>query len=988
MGGFPVLKGPEYDAADLASRFEVYKKWRAAQEPVAEAARWRSVIDLDALLQQPAFCRIRLGGRDGALYERMYKSNPDRFASRALFLVAMRKVFGFELAPSRGPVDLSVKRLVDRLFEAFDDTKSDSVDWRVVLLMLHVAREPWLAPIEHLRWGFALLGAEGTLDETLSDPFHGRIRDVKDLMCALFAFERRPELLEVVDETWFAVTAGDRLAFRLTRRAGMQRLLAGAPALTKKRSMYNNGATAVDDIKLSKSLFEKLLATDPLNRLLTTTSEAFGALDSAPWTYVIEEQFYHPVAKSLTRERRRERHIESKAAAFASKHRCRTRWRFAAWRDLARYARWQKKRLREQFLTVIFKRQQLGFEGWVEGALITVRVVDIQRTLRGMMGRNDALWARRVRLFIVKVQSGIRGFLQRVQFAYRHEREYWAATEIQRHTRSLCAKRFVSYRLEAHVDRERRILAQRIRDWEMRCLVAAALAVQNAYRARLARVKREEERQRQIAVAIAVGAMEAHAKENERKRRIYEMLLTEWYNDQREQAQRDLLFDDFSNAEKAKILHYRRREAYRQQALKRKREAELAQMLEDQRVSEWLAAWENVKKERVEALKKHLEQCRKKPETKEERAVQKHLRREVTKRVKDVLRRAKEADNLMELPEARDFAFKEVVLKKCQDEEDNVDLERKEAAEAYYAAQQAKAQLEADAADRELDRRKEWAAGRIQNRWALYVARRDLRRLCTSAFTKEFDVDLRQAYYLNKVSGESQWRKPYGLGDYDIRLKDRWYVLRDETNVPYYYNPATLLMSWDVPEGTILCGDCRQRFCNVHSTERDAFLCTGCLVAHQQSLEAAAMATRDSTDEAPDESPMPDAAMTPVKRVDGAETTAADVDLESRRAQQVDTVALLTEGRLVFIDDDLTSMVSSHATTTRQSDETTMLKHSKSTRSLSTRSVDVTQTDDDDGTVVTLLERAQEATEQFLADSAERAASIQERRRAEEPIHA
>ena len=82
----------------------------------------------------------------------------------ARFLVVMRRVFGFELAPVRGAVDQGTKKLMDNLFDAFDEDGSDKMPWRNILIMLHVVCFPTREPADHLRWGFALVGSEGSFD--------------------------------------------------------------------------------------------------------------------------------------------------------------------------------------------------------------------------------------------------------------------------------------------------------------------------------------------------------------------------------------------------------------------------------------------------------------------------------------------------------------------------------------------------------------------------------------------------------------------------------------------------------------------------------------------------------------------------------------------------------------------------------------------------------------------------------------------------------
>lgn len=152
-----------YDKKVLELVFQRYLNWEAEKQSMAETARWQHLFDLRRLLDEPQFDGIRLAGRDSAMYECMYRSNPAKNMARSRFFSTMTHIFGFELAPTRGIVDVSVKHILDALFDAFCENTSSCVEWRTMLIMLRVVREPWRDPIEHLHWGFALLGAEGSM---------------------------------------------------------------------------------------------------------------------------------------------------------------------------------------------------------------------------------------------------------------------------------------------------------------------------------------------------------------------------------------------------------------------------------------------------------------------------------------------------------------------------------------------------------------------------------------------------------------------------------------------------------------------------------------------------------------------------------------------------------------------------------------------------------------------------------------------------------
>ena len=72
------------------------------------------------------------------------------------------------------------------------------------------------------------------------------------------------------------------------------------------------------------------------------------------------------------------------------------------------------------------------------------------------------------------------------------------------------------------------------------------------------------------------------------------------------------------------------------------------------------------------------------------------------------------------------------------------------------------------------DLSKEQAALHIQQLWRTKLARRKMLGLIKDAYTKEFDPKTGAAFYVNKKTGESMWRKPAGLGgNEDVELSPR-----------------------------------------------------------------------------------------------------------------------------------------------------------------------------------------------------------------------
>eukprot|EP00633_Aureoumbra_lagunensis_P009017 CAMPEP_0197321762 /NCGR_PEP_ID=MMETSP0891-20130614/66260_1 /TAXON_ID=44058 ORGANISM="Aureoumbra lagunensis, Strain CCMP1510" /NCGR_SAMPLE_ID=MMETSP0891 /ASSEMBLY_ACC=CAM_ASM_000534 /LENGTH=606 /DNA_ID=CAMNT_0042813807 /DNA_START=348 /DNA_END=2168 /DNA_ORIENTATION=- len=324
---------------------------------------------------------------------------------------------------------------------------------------------------------------------------------------------------------------------------------------------------------------------------------------------------------------------------------------------------------------------------------------------------------------------------------------------------------------------------------------------------------------------MAAHEMRQLEKENIRKRRIYEHMLVEWYDQRRQQLLQATLYDDFTNAQKAKIVSRRRAEETEKRKRKKEREQHLKEILEQRRIEEWITEWEQFKKDRIAALEQKLRHCYDKPEIPEEEAIQRKLIADTKKRMKIILQR----DTNLELGDARKLALEEVMEQRLKDEERRVEEDQRDAADAYYAAQAAKTDAARIKTEREADRTRHLMASRIQKQFSFFKARKRLRALCIQRFSKEYDAQSQTYYYRDSRTGTAQWRKPFALGiEYDIRVKHRWLVFKDETNVPYFYNPATLEMQWKVPQGTKICQRCQAAFAERFCNEMENFVCVTC----------------------------------------------------------------------------------------------------------------------------------------------------------------
>jgi len=91
------LRTLQYKKEDLDSQFSYFLTKADDVSRKNDGFRWETLIDLKDVIEYQA-PNIAIAGRDNAAYEVMFRCEPSRYMSKARYLIAMRRVFGFNIA--------------------------------------------------------------------------------------------------------------------------------------------------------------------------------------------------------------------------------------------------------------------------------------------------------------------------------------------------------------------------------------------------------------------------------------------------------------------------------------------------------------------------------------------------------------------------------------------------------------------------------------------------------------------------------------------------------------------------------------------------------------------------------------------------------------------------------------------------------------------------------------------------------------------------
>jgi hypothetical protein len=128
-------KKAKYEPADLEMAFERYLHERELRREQLEDDKWHTIEALARVIAKPQYAGVRIAGGDRALYERMFRAEPQKYMSRERFLLTMWRVYGFEIAQLEGVNDSKALDMLNRLYQAFDKENLNQVGRRMAPLV-------------------------------------------------------------------------------------------------------------------------------------------------------------------------------------------------------------------------------------------------------------------------------------------------------------------------------------------------------------------------------------------------------------------------------------------------------------------------------------------------------------------------------------------------------------------------------------------------------------------------------------------------------------------------------------------------------------------------------------------------------------------------------------------------------------------------------------------------------------------------------------
>lgn len=288
-----------------------------------------------------------------------------------------------------------------------------------------------------------------------------------------------------------------------------------------------------NEMKIPFRMLIKLL-TDTFMAKYFKVATVFGSKDTRPWSYHLEETFYHPILLQRIKALRREYRNDDIADLFLAQQNYRKKkFMYTTWVDFIR----RRVKLRVVLIAAEIRATIANYNVFfnhIRRVCMEYRAsLQCQRLIRGFLSRQRRHFIERLQQKVTKMQSSTRQYLKRLSFSRQRTRLYWAATTIQRVYRGRLGRIRVSTVLQAVYDQRIRQLAKDRADWMFRRMTRAVICIRRYWHKYLKRKKMLEViRLRDLEDEIS-EEMQRVQEESRISWELYKLSLSRWYEERK-----------------------------------------------------------------------------------------------------------------------------------------------------------------------------------------------------------------------------------------------------------------------------------------------------------------------------------------------------------------------------------------------------------------------------------------------------------------------
>ena len=456
--------------------------------------------------------------------ERFYRVEPSMQMTKPQFITAMRRCFGDSI--------LKTEASFGKLFESFDFDRTGTIDWRAMLYMLLILMQADMTYADHLKWTFCLYSSEGILDLLTPSPLS--LGTVKKFICVPVLPVQKKTIHDLLDTCWSQLAEKHEEVKELTKES----MGAGLPG-------------GADRILVSYTHFQQLL-TD-------TQLAVYCQQYDKPWTFVMEEEFFHPILctylRALRKAFRDERECERfllfkklrvKKYAFVNwiayiGRRNLIRWRFSSW-----YLNWK------------LGFQSRAFDHWKKCTLEDCFGGHMQRCVRGLLGRTRKNLTQRLVQLATLAQAGGRQAMTRMHYKQASARNNWAATMIQKLYRGRLGRIRVNGIVISYCDTGRRLMKRDGDNWQYNRENRAVWRITMCYRKHALKRRIQGRLDMKERIEAMARSMDATVNQAKIKKEVYRQNLSKFYADRKATYDAKLMSDAQSKEERNKLIARRR----------------------------------------------------------------------------------------------------------------------------------------------------------------------------------------------------------------------------------------------------------------------------------------------------------------------------------------------------------------------------------------------------------------------------------------------